>query len=88
MISVGQSAKIQKNRLACSCENVEHLGSTVNNSVIMSDEIVNDPDSLSTNVSCTMSVNADKKILMMKNQDIKCIAAFFTGFSQWSYNYL
>ena len=33
----------------------------------MSDEIVNDPDSLSTNVSCTMSVNADKKILMMKN---------------------
>ena len=40
---------------ACSCENVEYLASTYDDSVITSDENINDADILSTNVSTNVT---------------------------------
>ena len=46
-----QERKIIWNPTTCSCENVEYLTSTIDDSVIMCDEIVNAADSVSKNWS-------------------------------------
>ena len=66
MIKVDVSAKIQKNVIicekgytwhpsTCSCENGKYLVITIENSVITYDEIINDADSISTNITSTVS---------------------------------
>ena len=60
-LNVDVSAKIQKNIIhvkkvyiwnlaTCSCENVEYLASTIQDSVITCDEIIDDANSVSINV--------------------------------------
>ena len=54
------------NPSTCICENVEYLTSTIDNSVIMCDEIINAKDSVSTTTSAnamrTVSTNFHKKL--------------------------
>ena len=62
------------NSSACSCENSGYLESIIDNSVITSDNIIGDSDSVSTNVSCsvpmntanTASINFDGKTIRYK----------------------
>ena len=68
MVNVGVSAKIQKT-YACAknsisnpstfiCKNGEYLASTIVDSVITCHEIIDAADSVSTNISCTVPMNA------------------------------
>ena len=54
------------NPASCSCENVKYLASTIDDSVITSDEVVNDAESVSANIPTNVSSNALTNFLTKK----------------------
>ena len=57
------------NSSICICENSKYLGSIIDNSVITCDEIINATDSVSTNITTTVSTNFYSKKLRYNKID-------------------